>query len=420
VFQAACDRYGITRCNSIDEMVDFALAFLPRRWPEGNRLAVVTSSGGAVGLVLDAVGSEKGVLATLEPGTVRRMEDFIPEDADVNNPMDAGPSLASDVPGFCSLCRMFADDPNVDLLAVQGRIPLPDDRNRDPEPYRALAAATDKPVLAFSRMVQNADQTYRDFQDGAGMPVLFGIPATVRALHALVRYGARRRAGIPEPAPGAAGVRAIPRDALPEALAGYGVTPPRQAVARSPREAADAARTIGFPVALKVVAGEAIHKTEIGGVRLGLADAGAVEREAKDLVQAMAGRGLEGFIVQEMVAGVELLVGARDDEQFGPLLVVGLGGVFVELLRDVSLRLLPIGAAEVRTMLEDLRAASVFKGFRGQGPRDVAAVIDAVTGLSRFFLEHREQLSEIEINPLIVLGEGAGVRAVDVRVVRRK
>lgn len=417
VFRAACERYGITCCQSIDEMVDFALAFEQGRYPEGNRVAILTSSGGAAGLTLDAALDAGSDLAALGDGSTARMEEFVPDGVDVYNPMDAGSSLAQDMVRFCELGKMFAADENVDLLAIQGRVPLADDPVQMPEPYADLKASTDKPVLAFTRMAQNCDETYRRFQADSGLPFLQSIPTVTRAMQALVRYADRRRKGIaeiPEPLGRSADIEG---DALAETLGGYGLGAPQQAFAASPEEAALTAAAIGFPVALKIVSPDISHKTEIGGVRLGLADADAVIREARDLAQIMAGHALTGFLVQEMVDGLEMIVGVRDDPQFGPLVLVGLGGVFVELLRDVSLRLAPVDAAEARAMLAGLRGAKALDGFRGRSPRDVGALAEAVAGLSRFYLDHRPWLQEIEINPLMVLAEGDGVRAVDVRPV---
>jgi acetyltransferase len=419
VFSAACDHYGIVRCNNIDEMVDFALAFGMKRLPKGNRVAVVTSSGGAVGLVLNAVGDEGAELAKLDPASVMQMEQFAPEEVDIYNPIDAGSTLASDVIRFCRLCAMFAADPNVDALAIQARIPLPDDKIQSPQPYVDILSGTDKPVIGYTRMIQNADEHYRKFQAGSGMPITFGIPTTVRTLNALVNYAARRRAGVPTlPAPAGRAENLIGA-ALGKTLAAYGITAPREAVVKTPAEAADAAADIGFPVVLKIVSSKFSHKTEVGGVRLGLSDAAQVKAAADDFVAKLGRDGVDGFLVQEMVRGTEMLVGVRDDEQFGPLLVLGLGGVFVEVLRDVSLRLLPVDEPTVRAMLGELRGAKILHGFRGEAPRDLAALSRAVAGLSRFFADHRPWLSEIEINPLIVLAEGEGVRAVDVRPIRR-
>ena len=419
VFNAMCNRYGIIRCKSIDEMVDFALAFGQKRLPRGNKLAIVTTSGGAVGLTLEAVGDEGGELAQISPESFRKMDEFVPDGVDVHNPMDAGSTLASKVPDFCELCEMFAADDNVDIIAVQGRVPLADDKIKTPESYIKLRESTNKPVFAFTRMAHNCDDALREFQDGAGMPFLFSIPTMVRSLQALVHYAAAQRRGLALPPASTRNLSNLTDDALAEHLGDRGLTIPAQSFAADPAAAAAAAEAIGFPVALKIVSDDISHKTEAGGVRLGLADSEAVRREAEDLQQSLAGSQLSGFLVQEMVDGLEMLVGVREDAGFGPLVVVGLGGVFVELFRDVTLRLAPVDETEVRAMLSELRGAKALDGFRGQAPRDVDALVKAIIGVSDFYLKNRAWLAEIEINPLIVLADGKGVRAVDVRPIRR-
>jgi porphobilinogen deaminase len=138
------------------------------------------------------------------------------------------------------------------------------------------------------------------------------------------------------------------------------------------------------------------------------------------LLKHHPGATIGGYLVQEMVDGLELIVGVREDPQFGPFMVVGLGGVLVEVLRDVVIRLLPIDDATAREMIGSLRSAPLFGAFRGRPPRDTDAIVRAMVGLSRLFVDHRKWLSDIEVNPMIALAEGQGVRAVDVRIVRQK
>jgi len=419
VFNAMCHRYGITRCKSIDEMVDFALSFRQKRLPRGNKLAIVTTSGGAVGLTLEAVGDEGGELAKLSTESFQRMDDFVPEGVDVHNPMDAGSTLAAKVPDFCELCEMFAADNDVDIIAVQGRVPLADDEVKTPESYIKLKNSTDKPVFAFTRMSQNCDAALREFQDGAGMPFLFSVPTMVRSMLALVNYSAAQRRGLPE-LPDASGTKSnVYDDRLVEVLSERGLTAPHQSTVSSPEEAVAAATQIGFPVVLKIISKEISHKTEAGGVVLDLRDANAVQEAAIDLQNKIGEDKIDSFLVQEMVNGLEMLVGVREDPDFGPIVVAGLGGVFVELMKDVSLRLAPVNKADAIEMLSELRGAKALEGFRGQAPRDIDALAQSIVSLSDFFVEHRTWLSEIEVNPVIVLEEGNGIRAVDVRPVRR-
>jgi acyl-CoA synthetase (NDP forming) len=187
-------------------------------------------------------------------------------------------------------------------------------------------------------------------------------------------------------------------------------------VAATAAEAGVKAEEIGFPVALKVHAPDVIHKTEVGGVILGLQSAAEVEQRGKELLEKSASARL---LVQEMIQGTEVILGARTDPQYGPFLMVGLGGIFVEVLNDKALRLLPVDEEEAETMLKELKGYRVLEGTRGQQRRDIPALVRAITGLSSLYLDHRTLLEDLEINPLIVREQGKGVAAVDVRVIRQ-
>jgi acetyltransferase len=246
------------------------------------------------------------------------------------------------------------------------------------------------------------------------------LPETVRALSALAFYGARHGREIAPLPPPRGDAQTLQGARLTEALARHGLTPPAGGLAASPDEAAKLAAGIGFPVALKIVSSAISHKTEVGGVRLNLKSAAEVEREAEALAAATGrlGAPLDGFLVQEMVEGTEIIVGARLDPLFGPMIVVGAGGILVELVKDVACRLLPVTTEDARAMIGELKVARLLDGFRGRPAADVEALIAAIRGLSDFYLEHRHLIADIEINPLIVQAKGAGVRAVDVRLVR--
>jgi hypothetical protein len=292
------------------------------------------------------------------------------------------------------------------------------------EPLRGVLDSTDKPVLAFGRIAQSASDISRKYQGETGVPFIHGLPETVRALQGLVRYAAAQRRGIDtiaEPSGRAGNLDGAAFDAL---LAAHGLALPASAFGKTPDEAAAHAARVGFPVAVKIVSPDASHKTEVGGVTLGLRDAGAVQAAAEAMTARLAAHDprarVEGFLVQEMVAGVEMILGVREDPQFGPFMLVGLGGVAVEAMKDVAIHLLPIDDDTARGMLGSLRGASLLGEFRGRAARDIEAVVRAMTGLSRLFLDHRPWLSDLEINPLIVLGSNEGVRAVDVRAVRRE
>ena len=218
-----------------------------------------------------------------------------------------------------------------------------------------------------------------------------------------------------------AGTRgALPYDVARRALEACGVKFVREAIVQRPADAVAAAETMGYPVVVKADAPGLVHKTEVGGVRLNLKSPKEVERAATSLITTIeaAGTHIDGFLVQEMVEGVEMILGARTDPLYGPMLVVGAGGIFVELVRDIAVRLLPVTPDDARAMIGELKVAKLLAGFRGRPAADTDALVAAICGLSEFYLDHRTHLSDLEINPLIVLSNGQGVRAVDVRMAR--
>jgi succinyl-CoA synthetase beta subunit len=285
-----------------------------------------------------------------------------------------------------------------------------------------LLQATDKPVLGFGRMAYQVSAAGLEMQDQAGFPFLQGLEATLRALDALWFYAQRqgRLPAVPSPAPAS--------DLAPEnldiTLARYGITLPQSRVVASAAEAVQAGQAIGFPVALKISSPDILHKTESGGVALDLRSREAVQNAADALVASARAANpnarIDGFLVQEMISGVEAIVGARNDALYGPMLLIGAGGVLVELAKDASLRLLPVTGADVSAMLDGLKLARLLQGFRGRPAADRAALEATALSLGKFFLDHRTRIDDIEINPLIVRGDGEGAGAVDVRVIWRE
>jgi acetate---CoA ligase (ADP-forming) len=260
-----------------------------------------------------------------------------------------------------------------------------------------------------------------EFQEQVGFPYLQGLQPTLRSLVALSFYGDRVGTAVAELPPPRGDVTALSPQELPSTLSEYGIPAPRSTVAATPAAAAEAAGRIGFPVALKIVSPDISHKTDVGGVALDLDSAAKVETAAAVLTDAArraapAAR-LQGFLVQEMVRGVELLVGARADPHYGPMLVIGAGGTLVELMQDIAMRQLPIDRHDAQAMLARLKVARLLGGYRGRPACDTDALVQAICAFARFYLDHRHLVEEMEVNPLMVLEQGRGVRAVDVRTV---
>jgi acetate---CoA ligase (ADP-forming) len=421
VFEAVCQKYGVVRAYSLDEMIDICLVLNQRRWAQGPRIGMAGYSGGGKGLFLDYAEDEGAVMGTVGADSVATVEELIDPGLSGQNPVDCGAGIATRLKDVTKVCLTLANDPGIDVFAMQGQLPTSPDDTTDHTIFSDVVAGTDKPVIAYTRVSQNVTADGVAFQARAGLPFVQTLPAAVRSLQALIKYSAARDRGV-LPLPEPTGDRAsLEGAAFEQLLAHHGLTPPASAMGATAQQAAIEAARIGFPVALKIVSPQASHKTEVGGVALGLMDEAAVVAAADEMAARLAAiepdAEVEGFLVQEMVSGVEVIIGVREDPQFGPFMIAGLGGVMVEAMRDIAFRMLPLMAADAKAMLDELQGKALLGEFRGRPARDIKALVAAMVGLSALFLDHREYLADLEVNPLIVGGIGEGVRAVDVRPV---
>jgi acyl-CoA synthetase (NDP forming) len=421
VFEAVCQKYGVVRAYSLDEMIDICLVLQQRRWARGPRIGMVGYSGGGKGLFLDYAEDEGAVIGAVSEDSVATIEELIDRGLSGQNPVDCGAGIATRLKDVTKVCLTLANDPGIDVFAMQGQLPTTPDDTTDHTIFSDVVAGTDKPVIAYTRVLQNVTADGLAFQAKAGLPFVQTLPAAVRSLQALIKYSAARDRGV-VPLPESTGARAsLEGVAFEELLAQHGMTPPASAMGATAQQAATEAAKIGFPVALKIVSPQASHKTEVGGVALGLADEAAVVAAADEMAARLAAiepdAVVDGFLVQEMVSGVEMILGVREDPQFGPFMVAGLGGVMVEAMRDIAFHMLPLMAVDAEAMLDELRGKALLGEFRGRSARDIEALVTAMVGLSALFLDHRTHLADLEVNPLIVGGVGEGVRAVDVRPV---
>ncbi|MBM2836891.1 MAG: acetyl coenzyme synthetase forming, alpha domain protein [candidate division NC10 bacterium] len=216
------------------------------------------------------------------------------------------------------------------------------------------------------------------------------------------------------------GVTALGESGAREVIGAYGFRGPKTLRAGSASEAEGAAEQIGFPVVLKIVAPEILHKSDIGGVRLGLASRDEVRRAYAEMIArastAVPHARIEGVMVQEQVrGGREVIVGMARDPQFGPLLMFGLGGIYVEVLKDVTFRIAPLAGSEAEAMIREVRAFPILQGVRGEAPADVAALVEDILRLSQLVTDFPE-IAEIDINPLFVKPKGEGTVALDARI----
>jgi acetyltransferase len=418
-FEALCERYGIINCESLDDMIEMALVFQQDRLPKGPNIGFVTTSGGTVDLLYDYAEAEGAAMPAYGPETVEGIRPHIPAEMTPKNPLDCGIPAGSQT--LADICEVVLKDKSVDMLALAAQISPGRTDIGAAAPIKALLDKTDMPIVGFGRMRYPMDESGVEFQDQMGIPYIQGLVETLRSLNALAFYGARAgdAVDLPEPPKGLAeNLEGTAFDAL---LESNNITLPKSALVKDAEAAVKAAKQIGFPVVLKVVAPAFSHKTEVGGVLVGLDTENAVEEGVETLATRIhavdANAEITGYLVQEMVSGVEMIMGCREDPLYGPVILLGTGGILVELMNDAVMRLLPVTKDNVRAMIDELKGKKLLEGFRGAAPADMDALVSAVVGLGQVYLDHRHVLADLEVNPLIVRPEGRGVAAVDVRPV---
>jgi len=418
VFAAVCREEGAVLAHDPDDMVRAAHFLIRHRAPRRGGVAILSSSGGGTGIAADRV-TELGVpIARLAAATRAQLgEILLPPQAD--NPVDLGGRKApEEVEIAGEAARIMLADPDVAWgLVVLTSMPFFARRARL---IGEAALAADKPVMialtpgpaadAPRQALREIGQFYFDrFEDAVRV---LGLIADHDALAARPPASPARPAGVPT----ASALAVLPEGPLEL----YGLEFPPEWQVSTPETAADAAASLGFPVALKALSRGIVHKSDVGGVRLDLGSREAVVAAAREMAEALPrsapGAALEGFVVQPMVRGeVEVIVGARRDPTFGPVVLVGLGGIAVEILNDVALAPAPVSVARARTMLAGLRGAPLLHGVRGRAAVDVAAVADALVALSWLAADLGPRLVDLEVNPLIAGRAGHGAIAVDAR-----
>jgi acetyl-CoA synthetase (ADP-forming) len=412
VFQAVCREEGVVLPRDPDDMVRAAYFLVRHRAPRRGGVAILSGSGGGAGIAADRV-SELGLkLAALSPSTRVALDPLLLPPQAIN-PIDLGGRKSpEEIEIAGEVTRILFGDADVAYgLAILTSMPFFATRAKL---IAEASQASGKPVmLAFTPgAAANAPrQALRDL----GQFYFDRVEDALRVIALLAEYDALKAAPAtrPERPAGLADASAMSAEAG-RLLAFYGVPFVREVIAATPEAAGDAAARLGYPVVLKAVSRAIVHKSDVGAVKLGLGSREAVEAAAREMASRLGP--LEGFSVQETVQGeAEVIVGARRDPQFGPVVLVGLGGIAVEILKDVALAPAPVSAARARALVESLAAAPLLHGARGRPPLDLDAVVDAVVRVSWLAADLGPRLVDLEINPLIVRRAGDGAVAVDAR-----
>jgi acyl-CoA synthetase (NDP forming) len=435
VIDAIFKQYGIIRVDSLEDLIITA-GLLAETGPlPGGRIGFVTPSGGACEIAADRAEDEGLEIPDFAPETVAGLKRVVPDFATVQNPLDVTGYILVHPTLLREALAVVDKDPGIDVIVLASELSReePDDPARIYDMARGTAdaiRACEKPVLVMGNTLVDITPFGRKVADAVGFPgVLGGIHHALAALGRAVRWSEFYRASIAgsttPPVPPQLAVEATPGSTWTEheaaaLLARHGVPVVPQELATTAAEAVAAAERHGYPVVVKLAAADVAPKRDIGGVKLGLTSAEEVSAafEAVTAAGRSANAEVEGAVVQPMRgAGVELLVGVVRDPVWGPVLAVGLGGVWVEILHDSALRVLPVSKQQVLDALRSLRGAQLFEGARGTEKVDLESVADAVMAVADLAVRLGDRLESLEINPLLV--RGAHVEALDALITWR-
>lgn len=427
VFDVVLRNGGAIRVPSIEQLLDVGHAISvvgTARAPKGNRAALVTASGGFGVLMADAASARGLDLPKLSARTQERILSALPY-ASPGNPVDMTAQVSSRPELLVQVLSAVAEDPACDAMILQSAYAFQMPRLRDVYIAALEQVRRDHP----SRLILLCCKAPRDtiaLLNGMGFPTVETIDAACSTLAALVRLGTRGEQA--ETAATSSSTDALPQEAFANeasakaALAQAGVPVLKEVTATSRDAALAAAREIGFPLVLKIVSPDIAHKTEVGGVVVGVRSEAQLADEYDSLLARVAQKAprarIAGVLVAQMAqGGIELILGTKKDPVFGPVVMVGLGGIFAEVLRDVALQIAPVTQQQATQMLRSLKAFPLLDGARGRAKADVAAAARAVAALSQFAALHGDVVSEIDINPLVVMDQGQGAFALDALLV---
>ncbi len=428
---ALLSQCGVMRADTVEELFDLAMAFGSLPLPRDNRVAIVTNAGGPGIIIADACESEGLEVAQFTPETLTELKGLFPEEASVQNPVDMIATATAE--SYRAALDVVMKDPGVDA-AIAAFVPPLGVRQEDVAHAIVDVAQRhpETPVLAVLMGREGLPQGRQELRS-AGVPAYIFPESAARALMALYTYGRwlERPVQAPRTFPADTdGARALLdraeaenrsrlfEDEAYELLEAYGIPVVPHRLVQSADEAVAAAKELGFPLVLKVVSPQIVHKTEAGGVRLNLADEGQVRDGYEQLMADVTDYDTDAEIRGVLVApfrdeGRELILGMSTDPSFGPVIMFGLGGIYVETFQDVAFRLPPVTEQEADELIRSIRSFPLLEGVRGEPGIQMAAVVDAIQRLSQLVQDH-PRIREVDVNPFLATPDGA--MALDARI----
>jgi acetyltransferase len=432
-YECVFERAGIIRCNSIQQQLDYALAFADQPLPNGSSVAVITNAGGPGIIAADAIERQDLNFVKLGDKTIKKLASVLPAAANIYNPIDVLGDALADRYEFA--LDVVLDDPNVDIVIV---LLTPQAMTQPTETAEAIVRVVHKKpnklVLACFIGAKKVEEGIKILRQG-GIPPYESPEYAVAAAKVMVDYVRwrsrpkrvvkmfpvnRRKVENVIEKHLRQGLREVGESEAKEVIEAYGFVTPKGSIASTADQAASIAEQIGYPVVLKIWSPDIIHKSDVGGVKVGLENAQQV-KDAFDLMmyripKKMPEADILGVLVQQMcTSGKEVILGMKRDPRFGPLMMFGMGGTMVEVLKDVSFYLAPLTEEEAKQMLISTRTYKILTGTRGQESVDIDAIAEGLQRLSQLVTEF-PQIKELDINPYIVGPQGTIPIAVDARM----
>jgi acetyl coenzyme A synthetase (ADP forming)-like protein len=432
-FSAAFRKTGILRANTLEEMFNMVLAFEDQPLPKGKNVLIVTNGGGPGILAADACEKQGLELPMLEYNLREKLRTSLPPHASVNNPVDVlGDADAS---RYELAVKTGLKSQNIDavivILTPQAMTPC----GEIAEVVAGIRRSSDKPVVAAFMGLDDHSSPIKTLQK-SNIPNYVFPESAAYVLKEMYDYSMMLKA----PSEDVAVFHDVDDGTLDKVLSivrsddrlnptieesfqaakAYGISVPDARIARSRSEAGNIADILGYPIAMKIVSPEILHKTDVGGVVLNVSSRNEAEQQYDAILAKihsfMPQARILGVLMQKMIPqGKEVIIGAVRDIQFGPLIMFGLGGIYVNFLRDVSYRLCPLTRSEAKEMIEETKAYTLLRGVRGEPPSDIDSVVNVILRISQIMSRFKE-IVEMEINPLFVYEEGKGCTAVDIRM----
>ncbi|BCV25244.1 acetate--CoA ligase family protein [Gelria sp. Kuro-4] len=437
-FNAVFKKFGVIRVNDVEQLLTTSLLFSKLKEPPKNPgLAILNLSGGETAISADLCHLNGIKLPDFAEDTKATLKEVLPEYATPNNPLDMTATVAYDSQAYRKTLRTIMADPSIGMLVLGVNVPetlTPQNQIIHTGVCDGVVNVTQdlgsKPIVVIPSLSGHRDPGLRQKYDAAGVPILpsphYGFTA-LKQLTDFLNYNpdevtlevAAFSSGV---AKSSGSLTTLSEHESKLLLQKYGVPVSHECIATNEKELVHAAATIGYPVVLKIDSPDTPHKTDIGGVKLNITNEDELLAGYKEIIASVKRHKpdarINGVLVQEMLAkGLEAIVGVSRDDQFGPMVLVGLGGVFVEVFKDVALYPVPLTKLEALRMIDSLRAAPLFKGYRGSELLDVDALAKVIVAVGRLAAERKHEIRELDLNPVFVYPKGKGVKVADALIV---